>query len=252
MIWRNKIKNNLYKVSIAFVIIIEVIILSIGYFAFNNKLSIKNVSANVGIDTDIRITEFSLIDSNSVTINNNDYDNNSVSINLDMNNYDSYITYKVKITNFGNVKMGIYDISGLPDELEYEIEGYDLKGGICNDVNECTLGISKEFNIKIKYKENINTNKNYSLKLNFDFRKINKINYISFENDSTYPKEIISGDKLEMVLDINKEDLQITMNDVDLIEGIDYTYENNLLLIPQVTDNINIIHKIDLSLNDDT
>lgn len=58
MIWRNKIKNNLYKVSIAFVIIIEVIILSIGYSAFNNKLSIKNVSANVGIDTDIRITEF--------------------------------------------------------------------------------------------------------------------------------------------------------------------------------------------------
>ena len=74
--------------------------------------------------------------------------------------------------------MGIYEIDNLPDNLDYEVTGYDLQDKIC-DSSSCTLGAIKEFYITIKYKENgfNQNNTNYNLNLNVDFRKIFTITY---------------------------------------------------------------------------
>ena len=132
-----------------------------------------------------------------------EYNVKKIQTSISLPENDSQIKYKIQVTNFGNVEMGIFDITGLPDNLEYVIEDYKLGEKICVD-NECKLGIQKDFYIIIKYKDGFKSdNIDYIIDLNFDFRAFYKIQYTGFPAEAnTLPNEIIANEKLR--LDLSK------------------------------------------------
>lgn len=241
-------KYNSLKLLSSILIVIIIILLSVGYSAYTNKLEIDGISAHIGMDADIRVTALNIDSLNNATENSSNYGVDYLLTDFTFNSSDSSITYKVNITNFGNVKMGILNISGLPDELDYEIDNYNMHDAICDTENKCINGITKEIILKIKVKEGqiLSTSKNYSLQLSFDFRLMSQINYISIDNSNTYPSEIIEGSTLTINLNVKQDSLKIYMNGLLLTENINYTYINNQLVISNVEGVINIINKKDL------
>ena len=67
---------------------------------------------------------------------------------------DSYVKYKVTVKNYGNVEVGISDIVGLSNDLEYSIDGYEL-GEIIENNGQTKTNVEKEFYITIRNKSNI-------------------------------------------------------------------------------------------------
>ena len=148
---KNK-KINIISIS-AIIIVMSIVMLSIGYSAFNQSLLMDDVALEVRIKSDIRITNISLDKVNNAVSAQEDYNVSNIFGDISLPSANSSITYKVQITNFGNTEMGILDITGLPNNLEYEISGYKLQDKICVEQN-CKLGIKKDIYITIKYKSN--------------------------------------------------------------------------------------------------
>lgn len=183
------------------IVLFIIILLSIGYSAFTTKVQIGDIAANVRIKADIRITDISIDSFKSNAVSSyEDYNVNNITSGLYLPNKDSEITYKIDITNLGNAEMGILSITGLPSNLEYSLTNYNLKDKICDDSNKCSLGIRKEFLLTIKYKDGgfDSTNTNYNLKLDFDFRPFYAITYSGYDDTTSYPKEVLEGDTLEV------------------------------------------------------
>ena len=159
-------------------------------------------------------------------------------------NSNSSITYKISVTNFGNVEMGIYTINNLPSNLEYELSGYTLKDKICVN-NQCSLGITKEFYITIKYKDGgyNASNTTYPLSLDIDFRSFHTVTYEEFTSTSSYPKEVIDGGDLIVNFTQRVPDVEIKIGNVSLNSN-SYTFdsEQRYLYIPEgnITDDVTI------------
>ena len=49
---------------------------------------------------------------------------NHIVTEVDLNDSSSHITYYVEITNYGSTDVGIYNITGLPENLNYQIKDY--------------------------------------------------------------------------------------------------------------------------------
>ena len=155
--------------NIPIVVAIIVVLLSVGYSAFGTSLNISDIAVNVRVEADIRVTGIS-VDSytNNAVSSYENYNVSNISTNINLPNSDSTITYKVSVTNFGNAEMGIFAINNLPSNLEYELIDYNLHDKICNN-SQCSLGVTKEFYITIKYKNGgyNSGNTNYALNLEF-------------------------------------------------------------------------------------
>ena len=93
---------------------------TIAYSAINSTMNISG-DAYARVDADVRITSFKLSSSSNVTSNYEEYSKNTVSSNIQLLGDANSITYDVEVTNYGNVDMGILDITGLPNGLSYEL-----------------------------------------------------------------------------------------------------------------------------------
>jgi len=152
-----------------------IVFLSVGFASFSNNLSISDISASVRNKKDIRVTNFYAISTdNNASSTWEEFSSEVVASNVIMPNIDSTISYKMEITNLGNTIMMIDSITGLPDNMTYEIEDYELKKKIC-DINKendpCKLGAQKEIIVKIMYKdgaETIDTAQLIQLNINFE------------------------------------------------------------------------------------
>ena len=188
---------NVYSLSILLVVV--VLLLGIGYAAFGTKLLVTDTVAKVRIVSDIRVTNFVADSATSEGVSNyEEYNVNSISSGITLPNSDSTVKYKVSVTNFGNVDMGILSITGLPSNLTYTLTDYTLKNKICDTSGNCKLGITQDFYITIKYKNSSSydsSNTNYDIKLDFDFRKFYTIAYGSgvSEKFSKAATEVIEG-----------------------------------------------------------
>ena len=187
-------------INIIYIILgLLIIFITIGYSAFENSFNLNNMLAEIRLQKDIRITGIN-IDStiNEAISNYEEYNHNSLFVGVNLPNKDSSVKYKVEVTNIESVYMGIFEITGLPENLTYELEEYELKTTICNESNVCNLGITKEFYITIKYKENQNVvSSDLDLELNFDFRQMHSVEYIDIDNNN-YPNYVIDGGYLEL------------------------------------------------------
>lgn len=231
---------------IVFSIIVVIVGLTIGYSAFSSNLLMSNIGATVRVEADIRVTNLEIFNSASQGISNyEEYNVSSIKSRVVLPTRESSVTYKVSITNFGNVEMGIFNISGLPDNLYYEIEGYSLRQKICDIKGKCSLGITKDFYITIKYKDYDETNIEYDINLEFDFRTFYNISYNNFSSNN-YITQIMEGENLEIKLDSNCTRLLIYMNNMLLKENLDFTLNDKILTIYNVSGNIDISNLINL------
>ena len=140
------------EILIILIAVFSVLLLTIGFSAFKETLYINGMFADVRIPADIRVTGISVNGNTSGAISNSEnYDVKSIVGNITLPQSDSSITYRVQITNFQGPEMGIFNLTGLPDNLDYELKDYTLKEKICNN-DKCSLGVQKEILITIKYK----------------------------------------------------------------------------------------------------
>ena len=216
-----------------------VILLSIAYSAFGTNLNIGGIAADVRIEADIRVTGIS-VDSytNSAISSYEEYNVSNISMGANLPNSNSTITYKVDVTNFGNVEMGIFAINNLPSNLEYELSGYTLQDKLCNN-NQCSLGIKKEFYITIKYKDGgyNASNTTYALNLDFDFRSFYTVTYEDFSSTISYPKEIISGGDLALNFTELVPDIEVKVGNL-ILDQDSYTFDQYNLYVSNVTNNV--------------
>ncbi len=221
------------------IVLFVIIFLSIGYSAFTTKVQIGDISATIRIKADIRITGISIDSFKSSAVSSyEDYNVSNITSRLFFPNADSEITYKIEITNLGNSEMGILSITGIPDNMEYSLTNYNLKDKICDDSNKCSLGIKKEILLTIKYKDGgfDNNNINYNLKLDFDFRPFYTITYNGYDDTTSYPKEVLEGDTLEV--NFGTEYAKYTKIYVNSNEIKDYTSSGGIIQTKNISGNV--------------
>lgn len=195
--------RNRYLVSS--IVLLVVVFLSIGYSAFQTTLFVGDVSAIVRPIVDIRVTGMSASSGTNGGVSTyEEYNVAALYLGASLPNPNSTVTYKVEVTNFGNVEMGILDITfdndSLNDILTYEIQDYKLKEKICDSSNSCKNGVKKEFYITLKYKnaDAFDKSTTFDIKLNVDFRRFYTITYVNIPNTYNYPTEIMHGDNLSV------------------------------------------------------
>ena len=177
---------------------------TVGYSAFQNNLIVSDIDAVVRLQVDVRVTGVSIVNSSGDAFSNyEDYNVNSFNSGLVLPNSDSKVTYKVDVTNFGNVYMAISDIVGLPNNLKYSIQegNYSLGEKICdnNNSSSCKLGAVKSLYITVEYGDNgyDSNNINYNIGLNFDFKRVFSITYKNITVNN-YPVEVLEGSTLNI------------------------------------------------------
>ena len=238
----NKLK---LSVIIGYVILIFVIYLSIGFSTFSNQLNIKDIIASVRVNADIRITSVNLSEAyNDAYSTSLDYNKTNINGTTILPNEDSYIDYVVNIVNLGKVEMGIKEITLNNDNLDYELIDYNLGDKLCvieEETSKCTLGIEKQIIVRIKWKngsyDSSNTENNFVL--DFDFQNYQKV-YIedtAAQNITNCPSEVINSGDLTFRYTGGKFDIRIYMGGKRIN---DYTFENGLVTIKNVTDTIYI------------
>ena len=135
---------------IGIMITIFVILLSIGFAAFVDTLSISNVVANVRPEVNTRISS---VTTNSGSISNLDYNMNEIMGIVNIPNNDS-LAFNTTITTYNNVPMALSNIKVYNGNNE--ITGVSVTSNltntyieICNNNNVCTLNSSKDVLITI-------------------------------------------------------------------------------------------------------
>ncbi|HIS91169.1 MAG TPA: hypothetical protein IAC20_05915 [Candidatus Faecisoma merdavium] len=221
------------------VLAIFVILLSVGYSAFQESMNITGSVLDVRVEADIRITGISVDSSTGNAISTyEEYNVKNISMGVTLPSSNSTVTYKIEVTNFGNVPMAIASINGLPYNLEYEIIDYNLKDKICDNNDKCTLGAKKEFYLKIKNKAD-QFNSSYTthlLNLSFEFKPFYTVTYKNI-NNVHYPTSVLEGEDLNV-----KFDSETTINEIkmgnNVLSSNNYTFDGINLTIPDVSGDI--------------
>ena len=238
----NKLKSS---VIISYAILIFVIFLSIGFSAFSNQLNIKDIIASVRVNADIRITSVNLSEAyNDAYSTSLDYNKTNINGTTILPNEDSYIDYVVNIVNLGKVEMGIKEITLNNDNLDYELIDYNLGDKLCvieEETTKCTLGIEKQIIVRLKWKngsyDSSNTENNFVLDFNFqNYQKV-YIEDTAAQNITNCPSEVINSGDLTFRYTGEKFDIRIYMGSKRIN---DYTFENGLVTIKNVTDTVYI------------
>lgn len=209
-------------------------LISIGYSAFSNKLSINNIKVNFRIKEDIRITSFLVVDYKDAVSYINEYNKDNVSGSINLSNSDSYIKYKVEVTNIGNSMMSISSITIDNNDLEYIISGYNIGDMLC-DNSKCLLGSKTEFYITIRSKQDSAIDSNFIL--SFDFVNSYDVTVNGIDN-LIYKKDISRGSNY--ILDLSSYDNIDKINVYENNVIREYSYEDGMLLINNVMGNIMI------------
>ena len=191
----NSLKNT--KISVVLVMVLFLII-TIGYSAFNTVLDIESLSSYVTVDKDIRITQFFLDETTNGGISNwNEHTKTTISTNIDLPSDDSTVRYEIEVTNLGNVEMGVLKIEGLPEGLEYQIDGYNIKDELFDSIDstKCKLGSRTRFYITFsKTDGTYPLITNYDVNLAFTFKRFYNITYVNIDSSNLPNKAIESDD----------------------------------------------------------
>lgn len=223
--------KNMKKIIYSILILTGLISISIGYSTFSMQLSLDDLSASYIADKDIKITNVIINEGNSIIYS---YSDNSISSKISLPNSDSKIIYDIEITNFGNVPLGLYNISNLPDNIEYETIGYTLKDKILEN------GQKISFQLLFKYKNNLYNNSITDFEINcvFNFKEYHNITYNNLLYNS-YPSDIIDGDTLTIDISSITNDIEVTSP----FGRVDYILNDGYLIIKNITSDITINNK---------
>lgn len=235
-------KNSFYNLLSFLGIVLALAITTIGYSAFNSNLTISG-EARIKIDNNISVIDLNVTSTlnNAYEEYNSKYSNKTIDYHLVLPEEASTITYKINIQNKTNRDYGIASISGLSEELTYELVNYNLGDKICTNAI-CNDGQIDEIYLKIKYKPNYynSLKTNFSGRINLEIAYFYNVIYKNIPNSMTLKQNILKGTDYNENISIPlNHKLVIRMNGV-LLTTNNYSYdlETNLLVIPSVISNI--------------
>ncbi len=235
----NRFKN---KHLIIIVFLLTIIMLSIGFSAFQKQLLIDDSIFQVRIHEDVRVSNSALQKvSGSAVSNFEDFNKTKILGNVTFSSTSSYVLYKVDLTNYGNIKSGLLSIDNNTSGTNYSIcdsNGNNcttnVKTPVCNGSN-CTLGSTKEIYVKLSP----TSTGTKTIDLDLNFKPYHNITYDNFnENISSFPVEIMEDDTLEVTLTGNVEDVGVTGDG-----SATYNKTNKKLTISNVNGDITITAK---------
>ena len=226
-----KIKNH-YETKIILVITAIVVFLSLAYSTESATNYIEGIMAKVRPMADVRITNISLYNTTNNGISNSeDYNINNIYGSITLPSQNASVTYKVDVTTFLGAEMKITTISGLSDNLVYELSGYTLNTPLCNINNECNYGSTATFYITIQTRRNWfdSENTTHSFNINFNFEEMNYIAQIGNKKYETLQEAISKVPKNNVettviVLKNTSELLTISQN-----QNINLDIQNNTI-----------------------
>ena len=115
------LKGKERNLSFGIIALIIVLFLAIGYSAFGRNLLLDDIALAVRPNEDIRVTGAWEKESNNAEVSSVDYAIRHLFSTVTLSEENSTVTYRVEITNIGNVEMGIYEIIINNENLEVEI-----------------------------------------------------------------------------------------------------------------------------------
>ena len=206
------------------IILLVIIGLSVGFSVFQKQLLIDDMNMHVRLQEDVRVSNVSVSNtSDDVISNSEEFNKTKLLGNVTFPVSNSYILYKLDLTNYGNVKSGLLNITNNTSGTSYQICDSagsnctsDVKTPVCNGSN-CTLGSTKEIYLKITS----NTSGTKDIDLDLDFEPYNDITYEFFqENTSTFKNEMMSHDTYQITFTSKPETVEINGT-------LTYTYNKN-------------------------
>ena len=228
-----------HKKFICILVVSFIFLLTIGYTAFGSQLFISEIVADVRIKSDIRITNVEFVSANNGGINDLNYDVDSVIGNINLESASSTITLQVSITNFGNQEMGIWNITGLSNNLVKTLDGYTIQDKLCDGTGACMLGSTTTFNITIGYDSYDAVTKDHEMRLDFEFREIHQITYTGISGN--YPTSVIDGGSLTFTTSTNVVPKIVAFTELgDRFNYNLYSYVDGVFKFNNVTDDINL------------
>ena len=119
---------------------------TIVYSAFSSTMNL-NGTAVAKPPKSVMITDFRLSDAIDATSFYEEFDNNKISTHTRMLSDDYLLLYFVQITNYSEHEVGISEITGLPNNLSYELINYnfDLQEANYNMFNYTYNGYRRNF-----------------------------------------------------------------------------------------------------------
>ena len=167
--------------------------------------------------------------------NNEEYLDSSIYGDITLPTSDSTITYEVEVTNLGNVKVAIADITNEESRLAYELEDYTLGDTICDTNNACTNGIKKKIYVTLKYKDGVTpTTSSIPFNLKFDFEQVYTVTYDGITCDGCKTEALGNS---PFTVTISMLNPKVIMNERELTSS-EYSYVNGLLTINNVDGDI--------------
>ena len=243
VVFRYKNKKFNPAVLCSFLMIVCVMLLTIGYSAFEVTMEIIDISALVQVQNDIQVTNVSVLEATNGAVSNyEDHTADSITSSVNLPEQNSTITYRIQTKNFGNTKQGIYAIdeiykyisTGLDSDLEIKSKTVNLKKALCTNSNssECTLGATTTFDITIGYKNNgcDGVNLTHLIELDFDFRRVFDITYVGFSNTSGLSTQMIYGDVKTITFN-NTTGIPTRV----IVDGASGTYSSPTLTLEDIT-----------------
>ena len=122
-----KTKSFKVKTLILLSIFLLTTFVNVAYSAISSTMLITGISYS-RVETDIRITDFTMHElSQDVTTSYQEFSKDSIASNVTLPSNDSYIIYKIEVTNYGQSDIAIKKITGKNSKLIYELIDYSLK-----------------------------------------------------------------------------------------------------------------------------
>ena len=174
-------KGNKFKINKYLFVLICFLILSVtvGYSALQQTLEISGKAA-YRVSNIMRITGLALDSATNGGIEeyNSNYFKDSIKVGISLPSKDSTITYKVEISNLGNVRQWVDNISlSNDDNITFTVSELNIRRDLFYS------GDSKSFYITFKYKDNANIT-DYTLKYDLTV-KLNFVEPISYLGQRT-------------------------------------------------------------------
>ena len=207
-------------------------------YASNNQISLGiKTNAKAVAQTGVFISEITTEDKNDVVINQLEATDCLLHLNIDLSNSMSYIIYQVTInnTNSSNYYYTGYSIDEefySNDNIRFEITNIQ-EGDILKSEDKIT------FNIRFYIQDSQIIDTNLNSYISFNFKKGYEITYENFSSTTNYPTYAIDGETVTITLEQLDAPIEVQKSGV-ILTSSQYTYENNILTIPDVSGDIHI------------
>ena len=236
-----KVKLNIKMIRtylLVFCIILLALFSTVVYSAISSTMTVSG-DAYARVEADVRITNFSLYEASSDVVSSyEEYNKNAIASNISFPTAGSYVIYRVEVTNYGSVPVGVYSITKKNTSLNYELIDYKVKDKLCDEYGNCTTMAKKTFYIKFKGTA-VGT---YNINLTFDFRVFYPVTYDGITNNG-YPTEVLKGDTLTVnFTEVLTGKVGLKVND----NFVDYTFHDNVLKLTNVNGPVNLYMETNL------